>query len=74
MELKPGKGILRKFDANEGNCVDAKPVFPLSPAFLTILQVAVTNFSPASCLPLVSPGLLIFYLPTRYVPNVISLI
>lgn len=22
--------ILRKFDANEGNCVDAKPVFPLS--------------------------------------------
>lgn len=24
--LKPGKGILRKFDANEGNCVDAKPV------------------------------------------------
>lgn len=36
--------ILRKFDANEGNCVDAKPVFPLS---LT-LPPSFPLFSPLS--------------------------
>lgn len=41
-------GILRKFDANEGNCVDAKPVFPLS---LSLPAVQPPLLSPPQSLP-----------------------